>query len=183
MIVRLSKFAVCLMLGAFASVVAFDNVIDYGTNYAFVQHVLSMDTTLPGNKLMDRALTSPALWQVAYGLIIACEAAVGLLFLVGAVALWRARRASGLAFDRAKVWATAAASAGLLLWFFGFLVVGGEWFAMWESHIWNGQEAAFRLAVIMLGALIYLNQPDRDLAWRGQGSGVRAPRTPMEPIP
>ena len=29
-----------------------DNLIDYGSNYEFVKHVLSMDTTFPGNKLM-----------------------------------------------------------------------------------------------------------------------------------
>ena len=31
--------------------VAFDNVTDYATNYLFVQQVLSMDTTVPGNSL------------------------------------------------------------------------------------------------------------------------------------
>ena len=33
---------------------------------------------------------------------------------------------------------------GFLVWFTGFLVIGGEWFAMWQSATWNGQEAAFR---------------------------------------
>ena len=43
---------------------------DYDTNYAFVRHVLSMDTTFPENALLYRHITSPALWQVGYALII-----------------------------------------------------------------------------------------------------------------
>jgi predicted small integral membrane protein len=53
---------------------------------------------------------------------------------------------------------------GFLVWFFGFMVVGGEWFAMWQSPTWNGQDAAFKFYVAIIGVLIYLNQPDGDLA-------------------
>jgi hypothetical protein len=52
MTVRLSKIILCLCLAAFAFLVTFGNITDYGSNFAFVQHVLSMDTTFPGNKLM-----------------------------------------------------------------------------------------------------------------------------------
>ena len=31
---------------------------------------------------------------------------------------------------------------GHLLYIVGFLVVAGEWFAMWQSKIWNGQATA-----------------------------------------
>ena len=58
MIARLSKALLTLALGLFALLVGVDNIIDYGTNFAFVQHVLSMDTTFPGNKLMWRSITS-----------------------------------------------------------------------------------------------------------------------------
>ena len=42
---RLAKVAMTLSLAAFALLVAFTNVTDYGGNWPFVQHVLSMDTT------------------------------------------------------------------------------------------------------------------------------------------
>jgi predicted small integral membrane protein len=32
-------------LAAFAFLVSYDNLVDYRSNYQFVQHVLSMDTT------------------------------------------------------------------------------------------------------------------------------------------
>ena len=87
LITRLAKIVMCLALGLFCLLAAFDNVTDYSTNYLFVQHVLSMDTTLPGNSLKYRAITSPVLWQQAYAAIIAAESLARLLFVVGAVVL------------------------------------------------------------------------------------------------
>jgi predicted small integral membrane protein len=153
----------CLVLAAFCLLVAFDNITDYATNYAFVQHVLSMDTTFSGNELMYRAVTDPTVWKIGYALIIAAESATGVLFLLGAAHLWQVRRAPGTVFNRAKAYAIAGALLAFLVWFFGFMVVGGEWFAMWESKVWNGQEAAFRFFITALAVLIFVNQPDPDL--------------------
>jgi len=33
---------------------------------------------------------------------------------------------------------------------------------MWQSQTWNGQEAAFRIVMVMLGVLIFVTLPDRD---------------------
>jgi predicted small integral membrane protein len=162
LITRIAKILLCLALGLFCLLVAFDNVTDNATNYLFVQHVLSMDTTLPGNNLMYRAITSPLLWRLAYVAIIAAEGLTGLLFVAGAVALWRARNAPAVTFNQAKGYAIAASTLAFLIWFFGFMVVGGEWFAMWESKTWNGQEAAFHFYMAVLAVLILLNQPDPD---------------------
>ena len=46
---------------------------------------------------------------------------------------------------------------------FGFLVVGGEWFLMWQSSKWNGQNAAARLFLVFGIVLLFLNQLDEDL--------------------
>ncbi len=160
---RLSKIIMCLCLAAFAFLVAFGNITDYGSNYAFVQHVLSMDTTFPDNKLMYRAITSPALWTAGYWLIIIGEGLTCVLFLIAAWQLWQARNASGETFNEAKKFVIIGTTLGFLVWYFGFMVVGGEWFAMWQSSTWNGQEAAFKFYMTMLAVLIYVIQPDRDL--------------------
>ncbi len=78
----------------------------------------------------------------------------------GALSLWRARHAVGADFNRAKAGATASLPLGFVVWFFGFMVVGGEWFLMWQSHQCNGQEAAFKFYMAILGVLIFLNQPE-----------------------
>jgi predicted small integral membrane protein len=37
----------------------------------------------------------------------------------------------------------------VLMWLVAFLDVGGEWFLMWQSKMWNGQEEAFRMFTIV----------------------------------
>ncbi|MDP4252068.1 MAG: DUF2165 family protein, partial [Bacteroidota bacterium] len=49
---------------------------------------------------------------------------------------------------------------GVILWFTVFVTVGGEWFLMWQSKIWNGQNIAFMLTIVFLLFLIYQHQPD-----------------------
>ena len=163
LITRLAKIVMCLALAAFCLLVTFDNIIDYSANYAFVQHVMSMDTVFPDNTLRYRDITSPTLWHLAYALIIVAEGVTGALFLLGALQMAKVLRAAGAEFNSAKGFAVAGALAAFLVWFFGFLVVGGEWFDMWQSKVWNGQEAAFRFYVTALAVLIFVNQPDSDL--------------------
>ena len=51
LVIRLAKLLMVAALAAFAFLVTYDNIVDYGANYQFVQHVLSMDTTFPDNTL------------------------------------------------------------------------------------------------------------------------------------
>ena len=45
--------------------VAFGNVSDYDTNFAFIQHVLSMDTIFERSTIRYRAITDPTLQRAA----------------------------------------------------------------------------------------------------------------------
>ena len=78
-------------------------------------------------------------------MIITTEAAIGLLSL-GAIVLRFRLRAPRKAFNRAKLWAIIRLTLGFCLWFFGFAVVGGEYFAMWQSKLWNARDGALRIA-------------------------------------
>jgi predicted small integral membrane protein len=132
-------------VGAVVALAFLGNITDFGSNFAFVQHVLSMDTTFPGNTLRWRGVTSPALQQAAYWLIIATECVAGVLCLAGAGRLLLGVRASGDIYHAGKTVALWGLAATLALYLVGFLVIGGEWFAMWQSAQWNGQNAAFRM--------------------------------------
>lgn len=161
--IRLVKTAMVASTALFALLVAYNNVVDYGTNFEFVRHTLSMDTTFPNNALMGRAITSPALWSAGYAGIILAEAATGILLAIGAVQLARGIRAPAAQFQAAKKYALIGVGLGFVLWFTGFMVVGGEWFAMWQSKTWNGQQAAFRFYVTLLAVGIFVNQVDGEL--------------------
>ena len=169
LVTRLAKIALIAAIAAAATLVAFDNITDYGTNFAFVWHVLSMDTIFPTSATRYRALTSPLLHHAAYALIIAAEALTAALCWIGAVALLRARRASAAAFNRAKAFAVAGLTLGFLVWQFGFMTIGGEWFGMWQSPHWNGVPSAFRFAMVVIAVLIFVALPDQDFDGRASG--------------
>jgi predicted small integral membrane protein len=161
--VRYMKIAVVGSLALFVFLVTLNNVTDYGSNFAFVGHVLSMDTTFRSSALMYRAITAPPLWHLAYWLIIVAEALTCAMLAVGTIAMWRVRRSDGRSFNAAKLLTVIGCGIGFLLWFTGFMAIGSEWFAMWQSGTWNGQEAAFRIYVTLLGVLVFINQGDPDL--------------------
>ena len=73
MILRVVKSVLVASVGAWAVLVAYGNLADYGANWAFVQHVLAMDTVFTDNPLKSRAITDPTLQRIAYALIIATE--------------------------------------------------------------------------------------------------------------
>ena len=127
LVIRLAKTLMSAALAAFALLVAYDNIVDYGANYEFVRHVRSMDTTFPDSTLKDRAITNPNLWRAAYATIIAAEALTALLLTIGAVALVRRLGAPAEAFNRAKGCSGRRPDGQP---FFGFLVVGREYLAM-----------------------------------------------------
>ena len=161
---RIVKIMMIASLALFAFLVTFDNVTDYDANFQFVRHVLSMDTTFPDNPLTYRAITNPLLWHLGYGVIIFGESLTCAAFTVAVVQLTRSLRSNAARFRRSKRFVFVGAGFGFLVWFFGFMVIGGEWFAMWQSQLWNSQQAAFRFYVTLLGVLIFVNQEDPELS-------------------
>ena len=160
---RIAKVVMIGCLALFGLLVSFDNMTDWATNYAFVRHVMSMDTTFRGNMLLYRRITSPALWQASYVAIIAGEGLTGVALAAGFIALGRHLRSDGASFDQAKRFVYVCAALGFLVWFFGFTVLGSEWFSMWQSPDWDGQQRAFSFYITILAVLIFVAQPDADL--------------------
>ncbi|MBY5775426.1 DUF2165 domain-containing protein [Rhizobium leguminosarum] len=159
---RLSKAYLVLLIGLFGVLVAANNIFDYGSNFNFVQHVMLMDTTFPDNDLMWRAIPSPVFHHAVYWLIIAGEMLTGLLCIWGSVRLMKNSRQPRHLFVDAKRTAILGLTLGILVWFFGFMVVAAEWFLMWQSQQWNGVDAAFRFVMCISVVLIYLTQQDPD---------------------
>jgi len=160
MIARWAKMLLMVAMAMYFTVVVFNNVTDFGSNYQFVQHVLSMDSTFPGNHGMWRAIHSPAVHVTFYMGIIAWETANAALGWWGFVSMLRARRGNEMEFARSKRVGVAALTSGMLLWFVAFTTLGGEWFLMWQSRTWNGEEAAFRLFVCEGIVLVLMMLPE-----------------------
>lgn len=160
-------FVVFVLVGCnalYISLVAFGNITDYDTNYAFVQHVLSMDTTNfgadPGTGLdpdiMWRAITDPVLWNVGYIGIIVWESLAGII-LIAALVLWIRAFARHGNYETAKAISTIGLLMIVVLFFAGFIDIGGEWFSMWRSDSWNGEETAFRNCMLAAVTLVLIH--------------------------
>lgn len=162
MMLRMSKLLLVLGVALFYSFVVLNNTTDYDSNYQFIRHVLMMDSTLPGNHAMWRAMNSPVWHTIFYFSIIAWESITMVLAWWGGLNLARTLRAPAAAFNHAKKLAIAALAVSLLMWLVAFLSVGGEWFLMWQSKTWNGQDAAFRMFMVVGLVLLLIAQPDAD---------------------
>jgi predicted small integral membrane protein len=159
MVVRLSKIMMTGGLAVWAFLVTLGNVTDYDSNWAFVQHVLSMDSIFPESSLKWRAITDPTIQRFAYLAIIVTEGLTCLAFLVATWLMARRLDAGKDEFQRATACTAVGVLLGFGLYFVGFMAIGGEWFAMWQSQAWNGQPSAFRfcLAILAVGIYVFLD--------------------------
>lgn len=162
MTLRIAKMLLVFAVAVFYSLLVLNNTTDYDSNYQFVRHVLMMDSTFPGNRGMWRALNSP-MWHTSFYLsIIAWEIITMILCWWGGVNLARSLRGTSQAFNQSKRVAIAALTSALLMWLVAFLSIGGEWFLMWQSKNWNGQEAAFRMFTVVGIVLLLVIQPENE---------------------
>ncbi|MGX5681659.1 DUF2165 family protein [Schumannella luteola] len=160
-------FAVAVLVACnalYIFLVALGNITDYDTNFAFVQHVLSMDTTNFGAAegtgldpdVMWRAITDPVAWNIAYIGVIVWESLAALV-LIGACVAWLRAFVIRGSYDLARTLSTIGLLMIIVLFFGGFITVGGEWFQMWRSTSWNGLDPAFRNAVLAAITLVLIH--------------------------
>jgi predicted small integral membrane protein len=162
MITRIAKLLLLAAVALFYTLVVLGNLTDPNSNYQFVRHVLMMDSTFPGNREMWRAMISPA-WQIAFfSSIIAWEIVTTILLWWGVFRLFRVLHLPVAAFNMAKRVPVMGLTLSLLMWLVAFLAVGGEWFMMWQSQTWNGQEAAARNFAVVGIVFLILLQPDTE---------------------
>nr|WBO78625.1 DUF2165 domain-containing protein [Streptomyces sp. SBE_14.2] len=147
---RLAATLLTASIALYMALVAFGNITDFDTNRDFVRHVLAMDTTFKDDDLMWRAITSKGLQDTAYVAIIVWETVAALVLIYGTWLWFR----DG---DRvARRWSTYGLLMVMLLFGAGFIAIGGEWFAMWQSGDWNGLDAATRVFVFS-GVVLLVN--------------------------
>jgi predicted small integral membrane protein len=162
MITRSAKLLLLAGIALFYALIVFNNLTDFDSNYQFVRHVLMMDSTFSGNHGLWRALRSPGAHLAFYVGIIVWECVTAILLWWAVVRLLRAlQRPSGI-FNVEKRLAIMALTLSMLMWLVAFLTVGAEWFLMWQSQVWNGQEAAFRMFVVVGLVLMLLLQPETE---------------------
>jgi predicted small integral membrane protein len=162
MTLRAAKLALVFAVALYYTLLVFNNITDFDSNYQFVRHVLIMDSTFPGNRGMWRALNQPA-WHLAFYIaIIAWEFVTMILCWWGGWKLTRALHGTAAAFRHAKRISIVGLTLALLMWLVAFRTVGAEWFLMWQSKEWNGQDVAVRMFTVIGIVLLLVVQPDTE---------------------
>lgn len=130
------------------------------TNFTEISPVLALEGTWgwPGNDL--RAVTNPLLASVIIAVLYLSELSVGIFCALGVKNLWSARAGPNAGFHNAKKYAVAGCTMALVIWFGFFIIVGGDWFLMWQSEVGGFSLAlAFKyVGSIGLVLLFLLNQ-------------------------
>lgn len=160
MTIRASKALLLFALGFYYTLVVFNNTNDYNSNLTFVRHVLLMDTTHPGNRGMWRAIHDPTVAVVFFVSIVIYEMVTGVFCWWGGFRLIRNLRSTASQFNAAKKPGVVALTLSLLMWLSAFLSVGNEWFLMWQSKQWTGEQVAAHMFAIVGIILLFVVMPD-----------------------
>lgn len=156
-IIRASKLALMSFISFFGLMMMYSNFADYPTNYEYVAHILSMDTTSDRETYTNRAITSPMLQHRIYWIIITLEVIYTILCLMGTYQLYRKLKASADDFHEAKSYALMGLLVAIFVYYVCIQVVGIEWFNMDQSQAWNYDEWAKSILNFILPSLIYIS--------------------------
>ena len=147
-------------VAAYIALVAIGNITDFDSNQGFVKGVLGMKTTFNDGDLMWRSIDATWLQNTAYIGVIIWEVLCAVVCIWGTVLLIKAFNSG--AWGHARKVAGLGILMVMFLFAFGFITVGGEYFAMWQSSKWNGLDAAIRNFTLSAVPLILLQLPNKE---------------------
>lgn len=154
---RVITSLVILMVAAYFLVVGFDNITNptnpNASNWPFVQGVISGDGVPADSGFQWRFIDATWFQAISYVLVMAMETLTGVILLIAGLKGLRAAQSSSR-WDRAQKWTLVGGFLGLGVFFFGFMVVGGNWFIMYLNSKWNGLEPAFQNSVMTVSMLV-----------------------------
>jgi predicted small integral membrane protein len=156
---RTIKILLVAGMALMLTLAAFGNITMSDGGFGAVQGAVGMQTTYQHPNAMWRAIESPVLIWMAFGLIIACEIAAAVLCWIGAYRMWQGRASTEL-FEAAKAKAVMGLGVAACLYFIGFLVIAQEYFLMWQSTQLNVLPDAFRIFASAVLIALWLNTDD-----------------------
>ena len=155
-VIKFSKATLMLFVSFFGLLVMYSNITDYATNYEYLSHILSMDTTHASFRYSERAIASPILQHRIYWLIITLEVMYTSFCIIGTYYLYKNINSSSKKFHEAKKFAIIGLLIALFLYYLCFQVIGAEWFNMDQSQHWNYKDWAQHIVDFMLPSLLYV---------------------------
>lgn len=161
MAIRNLKIALVVFAGLQGWLYVAGNLANWDAGLGAISYVLSMQgNEIYANRIFP-AITGTAGATGAFLIILTGEFLVGALCFKGAWELWAARKADATIFNQSKSFAILGAGMGVVVWFGGFIVIGGALFQMWQSEIGSGSfRDAFVFAASSALVLLIVRAPD-----------------------
>ena len=134
MSIRILKIVLVIFVGLQGFFYVAGNLVNWDSGLGAVAYVLSMQghEVYPNHLLPP--ITNSVLVTMAFIIIITGEFLIGALCFKGAWDLWQARNKDSDAFNSAKKYAILGAGMALVVWFGGFVIIGGGLFQMWQKN-------------------------------------------------
>ena len=161
MSIRYLKIILVVFVGLTGLLFVAGNIANWNAGLELVGYVMSMEGHEIYSSHIFPSVTNSTLVTIAYLLILAGESLVGALSLKGAWDLWSTRKGSADSFNASKTYAILGTGMAMVVWFGGFIVIGGVLFQMWQTKIGAGSfHDAFIFAVMGGLVLSFVNRPD-----------------------
>ncbi|MCF4994073.1 DUF2165 family protein [Pseudomonas syringae] len=155
-LIRYSKLILMAYISFFGLLVMYHNFTDYASNYEYVGHILSMDTTQQNESIRYRAITSPLLHHRIYWFVITMEVTYTAFCLLGTYHLLKKINASAEDFHEAKKFSIIGLLIAMFIYYVCLQVIGVEWFDMDTSTTWNAKDWARHIVDFILPLMIYI---------------------------
>ena len=159
---RITKTLLVVTVALWGLVGAFHNILDWSGTLGAVGAATSM-ATFDGGAASWQATSSPVVVWIGALFITLSKLAAGAMCAIGAMHMWRARKAGEASFSAAKRIALAGCAVAVIMLFGGFIVIAEGWFELWRSDVMRGPvlESAFRYGgMITLIALFVATRDD-----------------------
>lgn len=161
MLIRYLKIILVLLVGLTGLFFVAGNIANWNAGLDLVRYVLSMEGHEIYGSHIFPPVTNSALVTIAYLLILAGESLVAALSFKGGWDLWSARKGSADIFNASKTYSILGTGMAMVVWFGGFIVIGGVLFQMWQTKIGSGSfHDAFIFAVIGGLVMLFVSNPD-----------------------
>jgi predicted small integral membrane protein len=158
---RLIRISISLAFTIYMTLVCFNNITDYSSNFTFVSKVAGMEDVFSQETTGWRSIQDNTLHHIMYISIILVELCIAILLMSGSIKMISNYKSSAEVFQSSKKLTITALATAVLLFLIFFITIAGEWFLMWQSEQWNAQQTAFSLTTIFLLALIFMNQDEK----------------------
>ncbi len=171
MSIRILKIVLIVFVGLQAWFYVAGNIANWSTAHWAVGYVLGMEGHEVYGSHIFPPITHPALVSVALLAIITGEFLIGALSLKGAWDLIRVLKGPADVFHASKTYAILGCGMAMVVWFGGFIVIGGALFQMWQTELGSGSfEGAFIYGASSFLVLLFVNSPEAEIR--------QAPRQP-----